>query len=160
MFDDGIKAISEKIFKIDEDEKTIVFGVEHLDISDNKNDINKKVEDYIREKIPNKTSKDIVILSDPREQIEYVLSKKVIGYIKSHGGDLSLVKVDYEKGEIIVSMSGACSLCPSAVVTMKAGIRRILSQFIPWVKRVEPAEEPKEPNFGFKLSPKSEIKSV
>lgn len=134
-----------KLYKIEEDQNKIVLGLRT-------NSIDKS---EIQKIIAQKTKKEVIILSDPFEEVEYVLNRKVIDYIKSHGGELKLVKVNQEKGEVVVSMSGACALCPSAVVTMKAGIRRILSQFIPWVKKVEPAEEPREPNFGFKLAPKT-----
>ncbi|MCS7214383.1 MAG: NifU family protein [Candidatus Calescibacterium sp.] len=134
-----------KLYKIEEDQNKIIFGLRTKSVDKSE----------IQKIIAQKTAKEVIILSDPFEEVEYVLNRKVIDYIKSHGGELKLVKVDQEKGEVVVSMSGACALCPSAVVTMKAGIRRILSQFIPWVKRVEPAEEPKEPDFGFKLAPKT-----
>ncbi|MDW8087862.1 MAG: NifU family protein [Candidatus Calescibacterium sp.] len=134
-----------KLYKIEEDQNKIIFGLRTKSVDKSE----------IQKIIAQKTAKEVIILSDPFEEVEYVLNRKVTDYIKSHGGELKLVKVDQEKGEVVVSMSGACALCPSAVVTMKAGIRRILSQFIPWVKRVEPAEEPKEPDFGFKLAPKT-----
>lgn len=152
MLDDN-DLIRQNIFKIDEDENRVVFGLLHPI-----NDVGEI--DKIKDQISQKIGKGAVILSEPIDQVEYVLNKKVISYVKSHGGDLKLVSIDRMKGEVVVSMIGACALCPSAVVTMKAGIRRILSQFIPWVKRVEPAEEPKEPNFGFKLASKSDVKNA
>ena len=96
--------------------------------------------------------KECLVFLTAEEEVSFFISK-MKDYVASHGGTLEVVKIDEGKGEIIVSMQGACAMCPSAVVTMKAGIRRFLSQYLPWLKRVEPAEEPKEPDFGFKLAP-------
>ena len=95
---------------------------------------------------------ECIVFLTAEEEVSFFISK-MKEYVASHGGTLDVVKIDEEKGEIVVSMQGACAMCPSAVVTMKAGIRRFLSQYLPWLKRVEPAEEPKEPDFGFKLAP-------
>jgi len=97
--------------------------------------------------------KKLVILKSAIEEVNYVLNK-ISDYLKSHGGSVKVKEVNEEKGEVIVSLQGACALCPSAIVTMKAGIRRTLSRYIPWIKKVESAEKPVEPNFNFKLAPK------
>jgi Fe-S cluster biogenesis protein NfuA len=97
--------------------------------------------------------KKIVLLKSGLEEVNYVLSK-ISEYLKSHSGGIKVKEVNEEKGEVIVSLQGACALCPSAIVTMKAGIRRTLSRYIPWIKKVESAEKPVEPNFNFKLAPK------
>jgi Fe-S cluster biogenesis protein NfuA len=97
--------------------------------------------------------KKIVLLKSGLEEVNYVLSK-ISEYLKSHSGGIKVKEVNEEKGEVVVSLQGACALCPSAIVTMKAGIRRTLSRYIPWIKKVESAEKPVEPNFNFKLAPK------
>jgi Fe-S cluster biogenesis protein NfuA len=97
--------------------------------------------------------KKVILLKSGLEEVNYVLSK-ISEYLKSHSGGIKVKEVNEEKGEVIVSLQGACALCPSAIVTMKAGIRRTLSRYIPWIKKVESAEKPVEPNFNFKLAPK------
>ena len=82
--------------------------------------------------------KKIVLLKSGLEEVNYVLSK-ISEYLKSHSGGIKVKEVNEEKGEVIVSLQGACALCPSAIVTMKAGIRRTLSRYIPWIKKVESA---------------------
>jgi Fe-S cluster biogenesis protein NfuA len=97
--------------------------------------------------------KKVILLKSGLEEVNYVLSK-ISEYLKSHSGGIKVKEVNEEKGEVVVSLQGACALCPSAIVTMKAGIRRTLSRYIPWIKKVESAEKPVEPNFNFKLAPK------
>ncbi len=97
--------------------------------------------------------KKVILFRNGLEEVDYVMSK-ISDYLKSHGGSVKVKEVNEEKGEVIVSLQGACALCPSAIATMKAGIRRTLSRYIPWVRKVEAAEKPVEPNFNFKLAPK------
>ncbi len=63
------------------------------------------------------------IFIDAYSEVNYVM-EKMRNYIRSHGGDVEVVDVKENEGIVVVSMKGACSLCPSAVATMKAGIRR------------------------------------
>ncbi len=141
-----------KIYLIEEKEEKLIFGgrIElNTPISKDLERIRKIIQRLFRKYF----GKDTYLLLSAEEEVNYVM-EKLKNYIKSHGGDINVVSVDDESGTVVVSMGGACSLCPSAVVTMKAGIRRLLNQFLPWIKKVEPAEEPKEPKFGFKLAPK------
>jgi len=55
--------------------------------------------------------------------------------LQSHGGDVELVGVD-EDNTVKVRLQGACSGCPGATMTLKAGIERILKSKIPEVKKV------------------------
>lgn len=72
-------------------------------------------------------------------------------YVQSDGGDIAIVGADETTGKITLSLQGACSGCPSSVVTLKIGIERLLKQYLPWVKEVEPDQPPVEPDFGFDL---------
>jgi Fe-S cluster biogenesis protein NfuA len=55
--------------------------------------------------------------------------------LQSHGGDVELVGVD-EDNTVRVRLQGACSGCPGATMTLKAGIERILKAKLPEVKQV------------------------
>lgn len=46
--------------------------------------------------------------------------------LQSDGGDITLRAV--EGGEVRVTLVGACSTCPSSIVTMKGGIERLLEE--------------------------------
>lgn len=111
-----------------------------------------KIRDLISRIAKRTFGEECLVFLTAEEEVSFFISK-MKDYVASHGGTLDVVKIDEGEGEIVVSMQGTCAMCPSAVVTMKAGIRRFLSQYLPWLKRVEPAEEPKEPDFGFKLAP-------
>ena len=69
---------------------------------------------------------------------------------------MKLVKINGD--EIIVSLEGACSYCPSAVATFRAGIRNTLKAHLDWVKDVKPDREPEEPKFNFRLASWEEVK--
>jgi len=65
--------------------------------------------------------------------------KKVIEAIRpslqSHGGDIELVSVD-DDNTVKVRLQGACKGCPSAAMTLKIGVERILKEKVPQVKEV------------------------
>ncbi|MEO0279755.1 MAG: NifU family protein [candidate division WOR-3 bacterium] len=93
----------------------------------------------------------VKIFKKPKEEINFVIGEKILGYIKGHGGDIGIEDIDEEKGVIYVDLKDACSCCPHSVYTLTSGIKRVLVQFIPWVKEVKPVNETREPQFNFKL---------
>ena len=94
---------------------------------------------------------EIELLCEPYQEVKHLLDSKISSYAAADGGEIKIKEIQEEKGLVVLSMMGACSGCPSAVLTLRAGIRRILEKSLPWFKKVEPAEESKEPNFGFSL---------
>ena len=73
-----------------------------------------------------------------REKIEGVLAL-MRPAVQSDGGDVELVDVT-EDGQVTVRLHGACVGCPSAAITLKAGIERNLQARVPGVKSVEAVE--------------------
>lgn len=60
-------------------------------------------------------------------------------YLKADGGDVELIDID-EAGKVVkVRLTGACGGCPSAAMTLKAGVEKAVKKMAPWIKRVEPA---------------------
>ncbi len=55
--------------------------------------------------------------------------------LQNDGGDVELVDVD-DQGVVQVRLQGACSGCPSAGMTLKMGIERVLKEQIPEVSEV------------------------
>lgn len=55
--------------------------------------------------------------------------------LQADGGDIELIDVDQE-GVVSVRLQGACSGCPSAQMTLKMGVERMLKQKVPEVSRV------------------------
>lgn len=55
--------------------------------------------------------------------------------VQMDGGDVQLVDVTNE-GVVTVQMMGACGGCPMAMLTLKAGIERIVKQQVPEVTEI------------------------
>jgi Fe-S cluster biogenesis protein NfuA len=53
------------------------------------------------------------------------------------GGDVLFERFDADSGVLWIRMQGACGGCPSARVTLKSGVERIVRQHVPEVARVE-----------------------
>ena len=68
-----------------------------------------------------------------RDKVEEVLDK-IRPPIMLDGGNVELV--DVNDGIVKVKLTGACSGCAMATLTLKMGIERILKQEIPEVKEV------------------------
>lgn len=72
-----------------------------------------------------------------QEKVEKALVK-VRSFLQADGGDVELVEIT-EEGVVRVRLTGACSGCPMASMTLKTGIEKILKEEVPEVKRVEAA---------------------
>ncbi len=57
--------------------------------------------------------------------------------LQADGGDVELLGV--EDGVVRVRLTGACSGCPMATLTLKEGIEQRLKELVPEVKAVEAA---------------------
>lgn len=55
--------------------------------------------------------------------------------LQADGGDVELVDVT-EDGIVKVKLTGACSGCPMAQMTLKMGIEKIIKKEVPEVKEV------------------------
>jgi Fe-S cluster biogenesis protein NfuA len=73
-------------------------------------------------------------------KIKATLDQYVRPAVESDGGAINYASFDEESGVVKVALQGSCSGCPSASMTLKAGIERLLTSMIPEVKLVE-AEE-------------------
>lgn len=56
--------------------------------------------------------------------------------LQADGGDIELIDVDEETGIVSVTLVGACGTCPSATITLKAGVERIMRDKVPGVTEV------------------------
>ncbi len=73
-------------------------------------------------------------------KIKATLDQYVRPAVESDGGAINFSSFDEESGLVKVYLQGSCSGCPSATITLKSGIERLLTSMIPEVKLVE-AEE-------------------
>ena len=69
-----------------------------------------------------------------REKVEAVLNQ-LRPMLQADGGNIELIDVD-DNGVVKVRLQGACHSCPSAQVTLKQGVERLLREQVPEVKEV------------------------
>ena len=55
--------------------------------------------------------------------------------LQSHGGDIEFVSTEADS-IVQVRLQGACAGCPSAAMTLKMGVERLLKEKVPEVKEV------------------------
>lgn len=58
-------------------------------------------------------------------------------YLQQDGGDVEMVEFNETTGILKVRLTGACKTCPMSVMTLRAGIERVLRKAIPEIKRIE-----------------------
>jgi Fe-S cluster biogenesis protein NfuA len=68
--------------------------------------------------------------SDNPEDIEDKIRKMLDQYVKP------AVEMDFDNGIVTVMLQGSCSGCPSASMTLKAGIEGLLKRMVPEVQEV------------------------
>jgi Fe-S cluster biogenesis protein NfuA len=69
------------------------------------------------------------------QKVKDVIDSVIRPALQNHGGDIELVETDDDKN-VSVRLQGACSGCPGAAMTMRAGIERILRERVPEVNEV------------------------
>jgi len=68
------------------------------------------------------------------EKIKNILDSQIRPAVASDGGDI--IFHSYEDGILKLHLQGACSTCPSSVMTLKAGVEAMLKRQIPELKEV------------------------
>ena len=71
---------------------------------------------------------------DIDKKIIEVLEEYIKPAVEQDGGAIQFES--YNNGIVKVSLQGACSGCPSSMITLKAGIEKLLKRFIPEVNEV------------------------
>lgn len=56
--------------------------------------------------------------------------------LQADGGDINLVGFNEETGVVDVELVGACGSCPASIMTLKAGIERILKDRVEGITEV------------------------
>jgi len=72
---------------------------------------------------------------DLDRRIKEILDEYVKPAVEQDGGAISFAS--FHDGVVKVNLKGACSGCPSSLVTLKAGIENLLIRLIPEVKEVD-----------------------
>ena len=82
---------------------------------------------------------------DLEAEICGVLDRHVRPGVARDGGDILFDRFDAQTGVLWIRMRGACGGCPSARLTLKGGVQRIVQYYVPEVVGVEEAaNEPTE----------------
>jgi Fe-S cluster biogenesis protein NfuA len=68
------------------------------------------------------------------EAVQEVLDDMVRPALQGDGGDITLLRI--EDSSIYVQLVGACSTCPSSVMTMKLGVEALLREEFPSMKEL------------------------
>lgn len=76
--------------------------------------------------------------TDDETKIKQLLDKYVKPAVSMDGG--AIIFESYEDGIVKLKMQGACSGCPSSMVTLKAGIEGLLKRMMPEIQGVEATE--------------------
>lgn len=71
---------------------------------------------------------------DVSQRIKELIDAHVKPAVAMDGGNIEFRA--YENGTVYVIMQGSCNGCPSATVTLKAGIEAMLKQMVPEVREV------------------------
>jgi len=81
---------------------------------------------------------DAPVADGPATEVDLAVLQETLEYIRPaiqmDGGDLVLLGVD--EGTVNLQMVGACGGCPMSMMTLKAGIERILMDRVPGVVAV------------------------
>lgn len=72
---------------------------------------------------------DLLGMKLTRDNVEEVLDDMIRPALNADGGDITLV--DIKDNDVYVKLVGACSTCPSAVMTMRMGVERHLQEHFP-----------------------------
>lgn len=87
---------------------------------------------------PSSRRRNVTDTPDPSQQSVEDRARSVVEsvrpYIQADGGDIDFV--GYDDGVVTVRLRGACTGCPHAAITLKAGVERHLREHIPEVKEV------------------------
>ncbi len=63
------------------------------------------------------------------ESLQAVMDEMVRPALQGDGGDITLIKI--EANDVYVKLVGACSTCPSSIMTMKLGVEALLKEEFP-----------------------------
>jgi Fe-S cluster biogenesis protein NfuA len=73
--------------------------------------------------------------ADIIDQIKELLDSRVRPAVAQDGGDI--VYRGYKDGTLYLGMQGACSGCPSSMVTLKRGVESLIKHYVPEVETIE-----------------------
>ncbi len=73
-----------------------------------------------------------------RERVEEVIEKEIRPALARDGGNIAVVDVNEDNGEVQVKLLGACFGCPMSQITLTMFVEQQLRSRVPEVKKVIP----------------------
>lgn len=73
--------------------------------------------------------------------IKELLDTRIRPTVQEDGGDVQFVSFDPVTGVVGLKLQGACSTCPSSIVTLKNGIENMIQFYVPEVKSVQEVKD-------------------
>ncbi|MBI1858610.1 MAG: NifU family protein [Candidatus Melainabacteria bacterium] len=140
--------LAKKLFVLDS-VKEILIGRNFITITKDQNviwdSIYGKIEDIISKHFESgepiitesnqQTTDNKKTTGDPvEEKIKEILDNQIRPAVASDGGDI--IFDSYKDGILRLHLQGACSSCPSSIMTLKVGVEQMLKRQIPELKEV------------------------
>lgn len=63
--------------------------------------------------------------------------EKLRHHLQKDGGDMEFVRLEDSTSVLEIRFLGNCKGCPLSIMTLRAGIERVILKELPFVKRVE-----------------------
>lgn len=146
--------LGKMLFRID-GVKSVFLGPDFITVTKSDDDIDWKIlkpeifatiMDFFATGLPvlneAKPNEDTQINEDDDETVQMIkelLDTRIRPTVQEDGGDI--IFKGYEDGIVKLKMQGACTSCPSSVVTLKNGVQNMLQFYIPEVLGVEQVQE-------------------
>jgi len=144
--------LAEQLFRI-EGVKGVFFGSDFITITKSDDDMDWKllkpeifatIMDFFATGLPivnesddnqQTEAKEEVSDNETVEMIKELIETRIRPTVQEDGGDVRFM--GFENGTVKLKLQGACTSCPSSIVTLKSGIQNMLQFYIPEVVSVE-----------------------
>lgn len=80
-------------------------------------------------------TKEVII-----EHIKQIIETRIKPAVASHGGAINFV--EFDDGHLKLELSGACSGCSGATMTLQMGVEKIVRTQVPEVESIEAVDDP------------------
>ena len=131
------------------DDEEVVWGARSDKFSLSPERVMEKLLNFMKEYgVHDDSSREQVkVLYDSGAEVEYVLGRYMIPYVKGHGGSIALSAVNEASGEVRLLLNGICGHCDTPVIQhiesgIKHVLKHVLKRLLPWIKELQIVEQP------------------
>ena len=68
------------------------------------------------------------------EKIEKIINEKIRPFIMADGGNIKVMSINAEKGELTIKLVGSCATCPMRMMTINNFVEKIIKENAPEIK--------------------------